>query len=273
MYDKNIEIILRTVIKAALAGGAEIFSVWNEDKKSHSVKKDGTPVTKADISSSEVIVNILSSECPDIPILCEETAERKDKDGVPQRIKANRCFIVDPLDGTKEFISGNDEFAVSIAYAEGNSSVAGVIFAPVKNVLYYAASNLGAYRATVSDFTICKSVSIKASDRTNGLVALCSRGKDATADKLYVKYRERISELRSVGSCLKGCLIAEGTADIYYKFAPYTKEWDTAAEQIIAEEAGAIVTDVFGNKLNVNRADVSNSNGIRILNRFESALE
>lgn len=266
--------ITASMISAALSGGREIMPFWERRDFEKTTKKDNTPVTSADLASSAAICEILSSAYPEIPILCEEEDDIMD-DGVPVRIRCGRCFIVDPLDGTRPFIDHSDEFAVSIAYAEENHPEVGVIYAPAKGLLYYGARGLGAFKRKIGEefdmSDLFAGTPLKASKRTEELAALRSRTEDEAAQALYARLGGLISEIRCVNSCLKGCYIAEGAADIYCLFAPYTKEWDTAAEQIIAEEAGAVVTDAYGGRLSVNREDVRNKRGIMIVNRIESS--
>lgn len=267
--------LISVMISAAVDAGEVIMKYYESDFDSWK-KEDSSPVTEADLASSDVILERLRREYPDFAILCEETADELDADGIPSRLKNSFCFIVDPLDGTRSFINHDGQFAVSIALAVDHKNIAGVVFAPVSNVLYYAYSGLGAYKTKIVKNVSHKPFSgekINVSDRTEKLIAVQSRGKDDRAEDLITRNIERIAEVKRLSSCLKGCAIAEGMADLHYRFAPYTKEWDTAAEEVICREAGGVVTDAYGEKLQANREDYANLRGIRMLNRIESALE
>lgn len=262
------------MIYAALRAGKLIMSYYNEDVDIR-IKADKTPVTDADIGASDIIISTLKKYFSDAAILCEETADECDENGVPTRLTADRVFIVDPLDGTRAFLNKTGQFAVSISYAEFHEGIAAVIYAPAYGKLYYAAKGHGAWRTSdVSGGHVpFTGERISASKRTDNLRVLIGNGKNDPYALSLIEYNSlRIAEVISVSSCIKGCMIAEGTADVHYKFADYTKEWDTSAEELICREAGALVTDAYGGELISNRADVRNMKGIRILNRIESAL-
>ena len=266
--------ILSVMFRAATEAGKIIMKYYNADFASWS-KDDKSPVTEADLASSDVILKILRKNYPDFAILCEETVDELDSDGVPLRLKNRLCFIVDPLDGTRSFINHDDQFAVSIALALDHRNIAGVVLAPVSNKLYYAYDGHGSYRTdllNVEKHMPFTGERLHVSDRREKLIAVQSRGKDETAEHLLSANRDRIAEIVRLSSCLKGCLIAEGGADIHYRFAPYTKEWDTAAEEVICRCAGGTVTDAYGTELRANREDYVNSRGIRMLNCIDSAL-
>ncbi|MCI9449154.1 MAG: 3'(2'),5'-bisphosphate nucleotidase CysQ [Clostridiales bacterium] len=262
--------LLSVMIRAAEDAGHVIMKYYNGEF-SIEKKEDGTPVTSADIAASGVILNILHAEYPDFAIMCEETDDDKES-----RLSNDYCFIVDPLDGTKSFVKHTGEFAVSIAVAEHHEVVAGVIFIPTSGELYYAFKGEGAYKTILSEDSVnpFEDKRIHVSDRCNGLIAVQSSSSgDKLAEQIIEENSFRIADVLRVSSCIKGCMIADGRADIHYRFAGYTKEWDTAGEEIICREAGAIVTDAAGGTLTANREDVRNLRGIRIINRSESALD
>lgn len=272
----QIKSVLAVMIKAALEAGEIILSYYNSGFDTR-LKEDKTPVTNADIAASEHILDVLMSNFSDFGFLCEESVDERDGDGKLIRLQKEYNFIVDPIDGTRSFVGHTDQFAVSIALEHSHEIVAGVIFSPVLKVLYYAVKGQGSYKNTVSSFTetipLFSGERLYASDREEDLVAVqSSSSNDPEAEALLRENSHRISKIIRLGSCLKGCLIAEGTADIHYRFATYTKEWDTAAEEIICREAGALFTDAYGGKLVANREDPVNRKGIRILNRAKSAL-
>lgn len=263
------------MLLAARRGGDEIMKRYRTDIDVRT-KDDLTPVTDADIASSEVILATLSESYPEAYILCEETYVGDDYE---ERLREAGVFIVDPLDGTRSFIAHRDSFAVSISYAVGHECIAGVIYAPAQKKLYYAARGRGAWRC-VGDLTHLStpfeevaSEKIHVSDRTDSLIVLVS-GTGDDVEQLQQKGArlESVARFVHVSSCLKGCMIAEGAADVHYKFSDYTKEWDTSAEELICREAGGIVSDAYGGELCSNRPDVVNRRGICMLNRAASAL-
>ena len=239
----------------ARKAGAEILGVYRDEDFGIETKDDSSPLTRADLAAHRVIVDGLAESAPDVPVLSEESAnvsweERKSWD---------RYFLVDPLDGTKEFISRNGEFTVNIAYIEHGVPVAGVVYVPVKNVLYRADQADGL--ATVTRDNRELPIRIRRIREEEPLVIVASRrhGGDALENCLAVldEYFPAV-ETTNMGSSLKLCLIAEGKADLYPRLAP-TSEWDTAAAQAIVEAAGGRVVDIELNTLRYNsKADLLN---------------
>ncbi len=251
----NDHYILKSILAATEAGNA-ILDVYHS-KFTVEHKNDKSPLTLADKRSHEIIIACLSEF--NIPILSEEGKD------IPyfERKKWDTLWIVDPLDGTKEFIKKNDEFTVNIALVRNGKPVLGVIFVPVKNILYFAAQDLGAYK--LENGQVVKLLSGKSEKvKKNGLlknIIKCSvklpinqstvspftivgSRSHATPEleSFVEKKRLEYGDIKfiSAGSSLKFCLVAEGMADIYPRFGP-TMEWDTAAGQAIAENAGARV--------------------------------
>ena len=269
--------ILKEMLSASVGAGDIIMKYYN-GRFSVKSMNDSTPVTDADIASSEYILSTLKASYPDFGYLSEESADEVDQNEVPIRLSKTHCFIIDPLDGTRSFVKHTGEFAVSIGLASDNEVVAGVVYAPVNRELYYALKGHGAYKVYVPDS--CEipepfdGKRIRVSSRTEDLIAVQSdKRSDLRAEEIIARNSDKISKVLRFGSCLKGCLIAEGKADIHYRYAAYTKEWDTAGEEIICRESGAMFTDVNGGKLIANREDYRNINGIRILNSPASELK
>lgn len=240
-------------------------------------KDDRTPVSDADIAASNVITAVLHEHFPHAYILCEETYDVTDP--YADRCSDDGVFIVDPLDGTRAFIEGRREFAVSIAYAVRHIGEAAVILAPALGKLYYAARGRGAWRIDnpcedeFVPFDGKFSQRLAVSERSSKLILLIGNRDDEKA--LFERgehAKSRVGNIVRVSSCLKGCMIAEGEADVHYKFAEYTKEWDTAAEELLCREAGGVVTDAYGGELYANREDIANRHGIRLLNKASSHL-
>jgi len=261
--------ILETAIYAAYDAGKLILGVYGRDFAVE-YKDDSSPLTEADKKSNDLICNRLAKYAPYIDILAEESADDK------RRLENNFCFIVDPLDGTKEFVKKNGEFTVNIGLAYKNRAVLGVVYAPCLGKLYYAAAKLGAYAIDLNKdmFKLLdENTKIKVSGKATGLIVVKSRShSDEKTEALLEKNKHKIQSQTDIGSALKGCLIAEGAADVYYRFG-YTMEWDTCAMQCVVEEAGGIFTQGDMSEMTYNRENSLNEKGFIILNREESRLE
>ena len=240
------------LIAAAKAAGDAIMQVYESEDFGVETKADNSPLTKADLASNKVILEHLRSLTPDIPVLSEESkhllfAERKDW---------TQFWLVDPLDGTKEFIKRNGEFTVNIALVENGVPVFGVVYAPALKLTYWAAAGLGAFRGD----DVANSARIEAQDYGGGpLNLVASRSHAGAATETLVKELEQTApvNLVSSGSSLKLCLVADGQAHLYPRFGP-TMEWDTAAAQCVAEQAGASVREPGGGPLRYNKENLLN---------------
>lgn len=232
-------------IKAAIEAGKEILKIYKSDDFEVELKGDDSPLTKADKKSHVVIQSFL--EKTGIPILSEEgnTIEYN------QRKNWKQLWIVDPIDGTKEFIKRNGEFTVNIALIENQKPTIGVVFAPELGDLYFSESDLGAFKIKINieDFSVedLSKGSVKLpmlrEDKTFTIVASRSHMSKETEDYVEeMKTKHGEVKLISKGSSLKLCMVAEGTADCYPRFAP-TMEWDTAAGQAICNHSGFKVID------------------------------
>lgn len=242
----------------AIQAGDAIMKIYNTDF-SVSYKQDYSPLTEADKESEAIIIAGLKAAFPQIPILSEESEDDK------TRLMSEWCFIIDPLDGTKEFLKKNGEFTVNIAAVYKQKSVAGVIYAPALCALYYAAETYGAWMEKNDD--TCR---LKVSDRTDdNIFVVMSRSHASNLEEKLIA-DNGIKHIRRSGSSLKGCLIAQGDADVYYRFGP-TMEWDTAAMQCIVEEAGGIMHWLDGGEMLYNRED-SRNEGFMVINHRENAL-
>lgn len=234
--------LLYIAIQASLEAGEEIMEVYESGDPETQLKEDRSPLTQADLRSNAVINSYL--EQSGFPILSEEGAD------IPYHDRKDwiNFWMIDPLDGTKEFIKRNGEFTVNIAFIHDNSPVMGVIFTPVQKILYFGAKDLGAYRLVLSDRGVqadldkCISKADRLPFRKSGEVVKVVGSRSHMSqetlefiDNLKFKYQKL--EIVSKGSSLKICLVAEGTAQYYPRLGP-TMEWDTAAGQAIAEAAG-----------------------------------
>lgn len=244
---------------AAIEAGKAIMEIYNSKKINVEYKDDRSPLTRADRQANRIIMDMLSGEFPDYAILSEEEKDNK------ERLRKDYCFVVDPLDGTKEFIKRNGQFTVNIALAYKGKAVMGVIYVPVTEELYWAAESCGAF-LTVHDETDRIHVSDKKDDIR---VVMSSSHGCAEMDSLIQK-NDLVNYVK-IGSSLKGCMIAKGDAEIYYRFNP-TMEWDTAAMQCIAEEAGAIFRQIDDTEMRYNRENCRNEKGFYIINCLENKM-
>ena len=265
-YDK---LILTTILAAKRAGEA-ILEVYNSDFAVEQ-KDDKSPLTLADKRSHEIIEKVLEQTITvnnsTVPILSEEGKE------IPydERIKWEYFWLVDPLDGTKEFIKRNGEFTVNIALIHKHKPILGIIYIPVKDVFYFAAANFGTYKLENSGILtdnlsieelIDKSqrLPLHSNDKTT-LTVVGSRSHTSEEFTEFVKQlnqKHENVEFISSGSSLKLCLVAEGKADVYPRFGP-TMEWDTAAGQAIVEQAKGTVMETESNEpLNYNKSNLLN---------------
>ena len=236
---------LTTAITAALQAGKAILEIYHSGDFDIEVKGDNSPLTKADSASHNVIMSYLTKT--DIPVLSEEGRDIPYK----ERKDWKQLWIVDPIDGTKEFIKRNGEFTVNIALVENQKPIIGVIFVPVTGELYFSSKEVGAYKVAVDlkDYDV-KNLLVKADTlpqqrEDNTFTIVASRSHMSAETEEYVQEmrdKHGAVNLISKGSSLKLCMVAEGTANCYPRFAP-TMEWDTAAGQAICEHAGFEVID------------------------------
>ena len=237
---KNIEL----AIKASLLAGKEILNVYNSDDFEIKIKSDDSPLTKADQKAHKVIVEVLKDT--NLPILSEEGRN------IPyeERSKWDYYWLVDPLDGTKEFIKRNGEFTVNIALIHNQNPIAGVIYVPVTKDLYFSENEIGAYKTINVDFEsnldqiINLGFKLPFMLENEGFTVVGSRSHmNSETEGFIAKLKKEHGELEfmSRGSSLKICMVAEGLANIYPRFAP-TMEWDTAAGHAIAIGAGCAIT-------------------------------
>lgn len=223
--------LTETTVKIAEAAGQKIMEIYNTADFSIEHKKDDSPLTAADLASHHYIVDALETLTPQYPVLSEESAKLP----FEERQQWETYWLVDPLDGTKEFIKRNGEFSVLIALIHKNESVLGVVHAPAIETSWYASLGNGAFKQTGDTI---KPISVRAPGDTLAVVGSRSHA-GASLQALLDKLENY--ELVSMGSILKACLVADGRADIYPRLG-LTSEWDTAAAQIIVEEAGGQMT-------------------------------
>jgi 3'(2'), 5'-bisphosphate nucleotidase len=245
----DLTALLPRIVALAEQAGAAIMAFYQQTDPGVTYKEDDSPLTQADLASHQLLVMGLQALVPELPVLSEESQT------VPpeQRRAWPRYWLVDPLDGTKEFIKRRDEFTVNIALIDGDAPVLGVVSAPALKVLYFAARGGGAWKRPAGR----PPEPIRAGDyRVGGLKMVVSRlhGGGET-DELVGKLKP--VECVSIGSSLKLCLVAEGRAHLYPRLGP-TMEWDIAAAQCVVEEAGGTVTDLSGQRLRYNKPSLEN---------------
>jgi 3'(2'), 5'-bisphosphate nucleotidase len=243
----DIKQLFSLAFEAICHANDKVLEIYQTSHYQISYKSDKSPVTQADMASSDIICKILDQS--GIPVICEETTE------IPYRKRKSLSYfwLVDPLDGTKEFISRNGEFTVNIALIENNRPILGLIAIPTQNLLYFGGKDVNPFKLNLSDrksFDYDKEILIgeplSVSKEKNPLRVVVSRSHLDDKTKIYLdELQKKFPSVKTVsaGSSLKFCRIAEGNAEIYLRFSP-TMEWDTAAGQAIAEASGACMVSL-----------------------------
>lgn len=259
----NLEKVCEICSELAVKAGEEIMKIYDSGVTDVDYKEDSSPLTAADKASNAVIVKGLKEQFAAAAILSEEEKDNLD------RLNNPYCFVVDPLDGTKEFIKRNGQFTVNIALAYEQRPVVGVVYVPVTKELYFAINGQGAFMqkegGDVTRISVDKEVKAKSDLR---MVMSNSHGC-AEMDALMDQYQ--FKNTLKVGSSLKGIMVARGEADAYYRFNP-TMEWDTAAMHCIVEEAGGIFRQMDHSEMVYNRVNSLNDKGFYIINMEEHQL-
>ena len=236
--------LLESVIEIAADAGREIMDIYDSEFAVE-LKDDRSPLTAADKAAHELIVAGLGKLSPTLPVLSEESAGHE----VASRRQWDRFWLVDPLDGTKEFIKRNGEFTVNIALIEGHQSVMGVVVAPAVGATYAGIAGVGAFK-------LADGARIPIEVRKPAADPLRVVGSRSHANPDLAAFLEAIGphEIMPMGSSLKICLVAEGEADLYPRLGP-TSEWDTAAAQAVLISAGGSMMDLTGQPLAYNARD------------------
>jgi len=247
----NYEALIEQVKQISMDAGKAILDIYNRDGDIDITTKDNdSPLTEADLAAHRIIVDALRELTPGLPILSEESK------AVPwqERQSWMTYWLVDPLDGTKEFISRNGEFTVNIALIDNGRPIMGVVYVPVLDILYYGSPE-GAFKDEAGNKEAMQTSKIEPEQHTVSVVASRShKGEELETwlERAAVRFPQM--ELVSMGSSLKICLVAEGRADIYPRLA-LTSEWDTAAAQAVLEAAGGILTDTDFNIYRYNQKE------------------
>lgn len=238
---------LGSVSEIARDASLEILRVYDSEFAVE-LKADDSPLTRADLASHELICHRLEALSPGVPVLSEESPPIS----FAERSRWSRYWLVDPLDGTKEFVKRNGEFTVNIALIEGHEVVLGVVWVPVTDTGYLAARGVGASKLSPGAPDPVP-LATRPADPAR-LVVAGSRSHGADRLESFVKRLPGLVEVSSCGSSLKLCLVAEGRTDVYPRFGP-TSEWDTAAAQCVVELAGGSVTDLAFQPIRYNTKD------------------
>lgn len=252
---------LDCALKAGISVIKPIMEIYNRDFDIE-IKSDDSPVTEADKLADKLIREFLKNAYPTYAFLTEESDDDK------TRLKNDYVWIIDPVDGTKDFVVRDDEFTVNIALAYKHEVVVGVVIAPATGDIYFASKGNGAYHQNGDKVT-----KIHVNDKTENLKVLCSVFHENEKEIATIeKWKDKITSKAKVGSALKACQIAEGLAEISYRMSAGTKEWDTAASQCVVEEAGGLFVKPDGTPIRYNREDVYNREGYIIVNKKENIL-
>lgn len=235
--------LLNDVVSLAKQAGKQVLNIYHSDFAVR-FKTDKSPLTAADLASHDCICQGLRCLTPDLPIVSEESTVVSFK----KRRLWEKYWLIDPLDGTKEFLEKNGEFTINIALIERHKPILGVIFVPSMGICYFAANAQGAYRQIAQNEP--ELIHSNVWKEGSAITAVVSRRHGMEELKKFLAQFANL-DLLHCGSALKFCWVAEGLADIYPRFSP-TFEWDTAAGQCILEEAGGLVIDYAGQALHYN---------------------
>ena len=258
MWEQELEACIRACKKAREG----ILQVYNTPFEVE-IKSDDSPVTIADKNADKLIRETLHKEFPNYALLTEES-----EDDLSRR-KNDYLFIVDPVDGTKDFVASDDEFTTNIALAYKGEVVVGVVGIPVTGEIYFATKNGGSFYLEEGK----KPVQIHVNDKKKDLTILTSRYHVTKEEEDIIKnHADLITKVEKYGSSIKACRIAHGKAEISYRLGNGTKEWDTAASQIIVLEAGGVFAQPDLSPITYNKEDVYNRKGFIILNSLDNVI-
>lgn len=246
LFDKSR--LLQRLLPIAKSAGEAIMAIYENKECFVEFKGDHSPLTAADLAAHRVLADGLRNLLPSCLVVSEED----------EASRSNRCsdgsfWLIDPLDGTKEFIARNDEFTVNVALVDKGRSVLGVVYAPALDAMYWGGAGLGAFRSVEGKRV---SISVDLHHGSKGCRVVASKSHLNNDTQNFINRLKGVS-LVQAGSSLKFCRVAEGAADIYPRLAS-TCEWDTAAAQAVLEGAGGVVLDLFGRPLRYGKVEVLN---------------
>lgn len=240
--------LLDKLLPIARQAGDAIMAVYRSGQVDARQKSDQSPVTRADLAAHCVLVEALGTLMPDCHVVSEE-----DEGSQVERCSESRFWLIDPLDGTKEFLLRSGEFTVNIALIEQGYCVLGVVYAPAIDCMFWGGAGLGAFRMVEEE---TQAIQVSAGN-VDGICRVVASKSHLNAETQTFIDRLGPSHLVQAGSSLKFCRVAECLADIYPRLAP-TCEWDTAAAQAVLEGAGGVVLDLNGHSLRYGKLDVLN---------------
>ncbi len=240
--------LIGKLISVALEAGDAIMAIYEAGVSEVRQKADTSPVTAADLAAHRLLSAGLESLLPGCPVVSEE-----DEGSLAYRLCKGRFWLIDPLDGTKEFIARTGEFTVNIALIEEGRSILGVVYAPAIDALYWGGADIGAFRRIGAKTA---AISVGRAEWAGVCRVVASKSHLNAETTTFIDRLGPVS-LVQAGSSLKFCRVAEGEADVYPRLAP-TCEWDTAAAQAILEGAGGAVLDMEGRRLGYGKSDVLN---------------
>lgn len=257
MWEEQLEAAIEAGVKAIKG----ILEIYNSDFDVE-IKDDNSPVTLADKNADKVIRECLHAKFPTYAFLTEESTDDL------SRLENDFVWIVDPVDGTKDFVARDGGFTTNIALSYKHEAVVGVVVVPLTGEIYYAAKGLGAFYK--KDGVVTK---IHVNDKLDNLICYKSVfHSKANEEEMMKKHSDKITKIEKWGSALKPCRIAQGLGEISYRLNDGTKEWDTAASQVIVEQAGGVFLRPNKERIMYNRVDVYNHDGYIICNRIENFL-
>lgn len=252
---------LNAAIEAGVKAIEGILKIYNSNFDVE-IKDDNSPVTLADKNADKVIRQYLHKKFPTYAFLTEESTDDL------SRLENDFVWIVDPVDGTKDFVAKDGGFTTNIALAYKHEAVVGVVVVPLTGEIYYAAKGLGAFYRKDG---VTKRIHVN--DKLNDLTVYESVFHSKPEEQaMYEKHKDKIGRVEKWGSALKPCRIAQGLGELSYRLSDGTKEWDTAASQVIVEQAGGVYLTPNKERMMYNRKDVHNREGYVICNRIENFL-
>lgn len=246
---------IELAMQAAIEAGKEIMDVYNQDFSS-TVKNDNEPITEADVKSNNIIQKTISNF--GYPILSEESVDDK------KRLNFQKIWIIDPLDGTTDFIKKTGEFTIMISLLDGKQPILGIIYWPTENKLFLAQKDKGAYKL---DNGTWSKLSVSNISELSQCKVVGSRHHISENEQKLLKLLN-IFKFTSKGSSLKVADISSGSAELYFTTTNKIKQWDTCASYCLINEAGGKMTDMLGNDLQYNTEKLNHENGLLVSNGF-----
>ena len=247
----NLDSVMDAIIKA----GEKIREIYDTDFEVNK-KDDNSPITKADLESNKILRFAL--EKTEIPILSEEDVDDK------SRLDSEKVWIIDPLDGTQDFVNRTGEFTILVGLVENNNPVMGLVYLPTKRILYFAEKGVGAF---CYDLNKWEKISVRKVENVGDCLALVSRHHLSGKESQILDHLG-IVNTATVGSTLKVMEISSGRGDVYLTTTNRMHQWDTCASWCVISEAGGKMTDMLGNELIYNTDSVNHENGLLVTNGF-----